>query len=88
MTKKREKLPSMQKVYMVLEYIGTSIYFQYLIVHIQARSQVEARKPGLQHFMGLNARNPGFVAYEQQRCRPACASTQSDQRLCYSLSEK
>ena len=22
---------------------------------------------------------------EQQRCRPACASAQSDQRLCYSL---
>ena len=25
------------------------------------------------------------VVCEQQRCRPACASTQSDQRLCYSL---
>ena len=29
-----------------------------------------------------------FVAREQQRRRPACASVQSDQRLCYSLPEK
>ena len=29
-----------------------------------------------------------FVACEQQRCRPACASAQSDQRLCYSLPGK
>ena len=33
-------------------------------------------------------RNHEFVACEQQRRRPACASAQSDQRLCYSLSEK
>ena len=26
--------------------------------------------------------------FEQQRCRPACTSAQSDYRLCYSLSEK
>ena len=26
-----------------------------------------------------------FAICEQQRCRSACASTQSDQRLCYSL---
>ena len=26
-------------------------------IHQQARSQVEARKPGLQHHMGLDARN-------------------------------
>ena len=54
----------------------------------QARSQAEARKPGLQHYMGLDARYPDFVACEQQRRRPACASAQSDERLCYSLSEK
>ena len=29
-----------------------------------------------------------FVVCEQQRCMPACASTQSDQRRCYSLSRK
>ena len=51
------------------------------------RSQAEARKHGLQHHMGLNARNPDFVAYEQQRRRPACMGAQSDQRLYYSLSE-
>ena len=44
-------------------------------------------KPGLQHHTGLDARSPDFVAYEQQTGRPACTSAQSDQRLCYSLSE-
>ena len=29
--------------------------------------------------------NMSSVVCEQQRRRPACASTQSDQRLCYSL---
>ena len=51
---------------------------------MQARSQAEARKPRLQH----DARNPDFVACEQQRRRSDCASAQSDQRFCYSLSEK
>ena len=73
---------------MVLEYVGTSDIFQYLIIHIQGHSQAEARKTGLQHLMGLDVRKPGSVACEQQRCRPACAFAQSDQRLCYSLSEK
>ena len=27
----------------------------------QARSQAEARKPGLQHYMGLQARKPDFI---------------------------
>ena len=31
--------------------------------------------------------NLSSVVFEQQRRRPACASTQSDQRLCYSLFE-
>ena len=35
--------------------------------------------------MGLDARNPDFVTYEQQKRRPACAPAQFDQRLCYSL---
>ena len=52
------------------------------------RSQTEARKPGLQYHMGLDARNPDFVACEQQRRRPACASTQSDQCLYYSQLEQ
>ena len=39
---------------------------------------------GLQHHMCLNARNTGL----QQRCRPECASAQSDQHLGYYLSEK
>ena len=51
-------------------------------------SKSVARKPGLQHHMGLNMRNRDFVACEQQRRRPACASAQTDQPLCYSLSEK
>ena len=33
--------------------------------------------------MGFYARKPDFVAWEQQRCRSACAFTQSDQRLCH-----
>ena len=32
--------------------------------------------------MGFYARKPDFVACEQQRCRLACASPQSDQHLC------
>ena len=36
-------------------------------------------------YVVLNARKPDFVACEQQRGRSACASTQSDQRLCYLL---
>ena len=35
--------------------------------------------------MGLDARKHDFVACEQQRRSPTCASTQSDQSLCYSL---
>ena len=37
--------------------------------------------------MGLNERKGVFGVWEQQRCRPACASAQTDQRLCYSLFE-
>ena len=47
----------------------------------QVRSQAEARKPGLQHHMDFKAKKSDFVIFEQQRRRPACASTQSDQRL-------
>ena len=36
-------------------------------------------------YLGLVARNPVFGVCEQHRRRPACASAQSDQRLCYSL---
>ena len=36
----------------------------------------------------LVGRNPDFVASEQQMRRPACASAQSDLRICYSLSGK
>ena len=38
--------------------------------------------------MGLDARKPAFSVCEQQRRRPACASAQSGQPLCYSLSVK
>ena len=38
--------------------------------------------------MGLDERQMGFVAFKQQKCRPACASAQSDQRLCHLLSRK
>ena len=37
--------------------------------------------------MGLEARKPDFAACEQQVRRPVCAYAQSDQCLCYSLSE-
>ena len=57
------------------------------LVTIQARSQAEARKRGLQHHRGLDTRHRDFVACKQQRRRPACASAQSDQRLCYYLSQ-
>ena len=54
----------------------------------QTCSQAEARKHGFQHHMGLDVRKSDFVAWEHQRHRPACASAQFDQHLCYSLSEK
>ena len=57
-------------------------------MNYEACSQTEARKPGLQHHIGLDARNPDSVACEQQRRRPACANAQSNQQLWYSLSEK
>ena len=38
--------------------------------------------------MGLDMRKPVFRVCEQQRDRPACASAQSDQGLCYSLLSK
>ena len=36
-------------------------------------------------YMCLDARKPVFEVCEQQRCRPACASAQIDQRLCHFL---
>ena len=39
----------------------------------------------LTKYVGIDARKPDFVAREQQMGRSACASAQSDQRLCYSL---
>ena len=38
--------------------------------------------------MGLDERKPVLGGCEQQRHRPASASAQTDQRLCYSLIEK
>ena len=38
--------------------------------------------------MGPVVRKSDFLSCEQQRRRPACASTLSGQRLCYSLSGK
>ena len=38
--------------------------------------------------MGRVARKPKVVAFQQQRRRPACADSQSDQRLCCSISGK
>ena len=52
-------------------------------VYDQGRSQAEAMKPGLQYHMCLYVKNPCFVACKQQRYRPACASAQSDQPLCF-----
>ena len=40
----------------------------------------------IQLYVGLVKRKPDFVSCEQQRCRLACASVQSDQHLNYSHS--
>ena len=42
----------------------------------------------IRHNLDLDAGKPDFDACEQQRRRPACASVQSNQCLCYSLSGK
>ena len=39
-------------------------------------------------FSGLVARKPSSGVCKTTKRRPACASTQSDQRLCYSLFRK
>ena len=36
----------------------------------------------------MDTRKPVFGLCKQQRCRPACASAQSDQQLCYLLYAK
>ena len=51
------------------------------ILPLSGVSQAEVRKPGLQHHMGLNVRNTDFVACDQRRDKPACASAQTDQYL-------
>ena len=40
-------------------------------VNIQAHNQAEARKHGLQHHIGLDARNHYYADCEEQRHRPA-----------------
>ena len=45
--------------------------------------------PKLYHlYLGTDTRKPVFGVCQQQRRRPACASAQSDQCLCYSIIEK
>ena len=39
----------------------------------------------ISHIWASTRENQSSVVWEQQRRRPACASAQSDQRLCYSL---
>ena len=39
-------------------------------------------------YIGLVAKKPDFVACKERRHRPARASAQSDQLLCYSFSDK
>ena len=43
-------------------YKGTMLYLKSSAIQItsQVRSQAEARKPGLQHHIGIDTRNPGF----------------------------
>ena len=43
-------------------YKGTILHLKSSAIPItsQARSQAEARKPGLQHHIGIDTRNPGF----------------------------
>ena len=48
---------------------------------------IEKEHPYLIYF-GLVAKNLSSGVCEQHRRRPACASAQSDQRLCYSLFRK
>ena len=48
----------------------------------------ESNQTKTKNHMDLNIRKPVSVVCEQQRCRPACASAQADQRLCYSFIEK
>ena len=41
-----------------------------------------------QRYFGIDTRKLDFAECEQQRRRPACASAQSGQRLCFSFSGK
>ena len=46
---------------------------------------ISTGSPGRPEYIWSRERKFDFVACEQQRRRPACASTQFDQRLCSSL---
>ena len=45
------------------------------------------KDPFLPDYLGLDARKPDFVIYEQQTCRSACAFTKSDLGFYYFLTE-
>ena len=51
---------------------------------VNERHHYKKQQPNL----GIVLRESDFVAYDQQRCRPACASTKSAQLLCYMLPTK
>ena len=47
--------------------------------------QIFAKTLCYKNHLGLDARKPVFMSFGQHRRRPACASAQTDQHLCYSL---
>ena len=69
--------------------IDLLILFQQADFHSQRKNApcvtLDAAESHLRNEMGLDARKPVFGGCEQHWRRPACASAQSDQRLCYSL---
>ena len=65
-------------------YHSNTVKLQSCLAHV-SKSQGHKIKGPIDIKMGLDARKMDFGPCEQQRRRPVFASTQSDQRLYYSL---
>ena len=67
--------------------IGTNVFFTRSFAPIIITNPGPLSSTAVNRHMSHVMRKPVLTICEQQRCRSACASTQSDQRLCCSLPE-
>ena len=60
----------------------------HIVGNLMSPLKYSRKDKGYKSLWALTRENLSGEVYEQQRCRPACASAQSDQRICYSLFDK